>query len=44
LNATSSKINSNALTIDLSGKVNGVYILKIKSSSGKISVSKLIKE
>ncbi|MCV9934444.1 PKD domain-containing protein [Flavobacterium sp. LS1R47] len=44
LNTTASKIKSNALTIDLSEKVNGVYILKIKSSSGKIAVSKLIKE
>lgn len=44
LNTTSSKIKSNNMTIDLSGKVNGIYILKIKSSSGKISVSKLIKK
>lgn len=44
LSTTSSKIKSNDITIDLSGKVNGVYILKIKSSSGKTIISKLIKE
>jgi PKD repeat protein len=43
-NTNSSKIKSNDITIDLSGKVDGVYILKIKSSSGKTSVRKLIKK
>ncbi|MCV9929078.1 PKD domain-containing protein [Flavobacterium sp. LS1R49] len=43
VNKTKSEMKSNEVMIDLSGKVNGVYILKIKSSSGKIAVSKLIK-